>query len=254
MILKTSGASVIFLDSKRLRLASMRKTIYNGGMEIQKELSQDKSRRWIPWFITLTYRRKEDWRANHVKDYLKRIRSWLYRRGLPMIYLWVAELQKRGAVHYHVLLWVPKGQWLPYSDRQGWWTHGSTNAKPARKAVGYMMKYVSKEASKDGHDFPKGARIYGVGGLTDLARRVIRYWKAPKWFRKHLPVDIEPSGFDLHRENGGWIDRISGFCRKTPFLFFGVFKKATVIYHIDDLEGFDYYEMSNHITHHLSTL
>jgi Protein of unknown function (DUF3296). len=35
------------------------------------------------------------------------------RRGHKLPYVWVAELQKRGALHYHVLLWLPRGLTLP---------------------------------------------------------------------------------------------------------------------------------------------
>jgi hypothetical protein len=40
----------------------------------------------------------------HVSELIKRTRQWLERRGHSLHCVWVAELQKRGALHYHVQL------------------------------------------------------------------------------------------------------------------------------------------------------
>jgi hypothetical protein len=97
------------------------------------------------------------------------MRAWTTGdRDIPFRYVWVAELQKRGALHYHVAIWLPKRVQLPKFDKQGWWPHGSTQRLIAKNAVGYLMKYLSKISPF--HKFPKGVRIHGFGGLTQQAR------------------------------------------------------------------------------------
>ena len=34
------------------------------------------------------------------------------------------------------------------------------------------------------HDFPKGARIHGIGGLTDQEAAIVAWWKLPKALRR----------------------------------------------------------------------
>ena len=76
--------------------------------------------------LTLTYREVGAWHPRHISELLQRVRVWLRRRGERLRYVWVGELQQRGALHYHVLCWLPRGLTLPKPDKQGWWTHGST--------------------------------------------------------------------------------------------------------------------------------
>jgi hypothetical protein len=60
-------------------------------------------------FVTLTYRDGGDWRPDHVRRLVNRLRARFERRGQRLHYTWTAELQRRGAIHYHLLLWVPSG-------------------------------------------------------------------------------------------------------------------------------------------------
>ena len=70
------------------------------------------------WFVTLTYADCDGWRPDHVSEALQRFRHWCRGLGIPCRYTWVAELQKRGAVHYHLLAWLPVGVSMPKWDRQ----------------------------------------------------------------------------------------------------------------------------------------
>lgn len=136
-------------------------------------------------FVTLTYRANTKGNARDVSALLKCVREWLRRQGLPMCpYLWVAELQKRGAIHYHLLLWLPRRLHLPRLDRRGWWRHGMTKVETARNPVGYLVKYASKCRAEDVARFRKGTRLYGYGGLVAEVRRVVRRARWPRWARK----------------------------------------------------------------------
>ena len=87
--------------------------------------------------ITLTYSPRVSWHSWHVSDFLKLSRGWFRRRGRKFYYVWVAELMKNGMVHFHVVVWMPKGYRLPKPDARGWWPHGLTRIEAARNPVGY---------------------------------------------------------------------------------------------------------------------
>lgn len=203
----SADGSYVFVSSSLARLIRLRKSVYNAGMEISENLGKG----WIPWMVTLTYRGVDDWRKNHIKDYLQRVRVYMKRRGLDFHYVWVAELQKRGAVHYHVIVWLPRGFRLPYADKRGWWPHGFTEQKPARKGVGYLMKYTSKGLS--GMKFPKGIRIYGFSRSFFSVSCRVAFYKAPRGVRdKYLTYQ----NCYLIRKVGGFLEKVSGFFHPTP--------------------------------------
>ena len=138
------------------------------------------------WFCTLTYRPGDNWKPGHISRCLKSVRKWCKRRCIPFRYVWVAELQNRGALHYHLAIWLPKRIQLPKFDKQGWWPHGMTQRAIAKNAVGYSMKYLSKIS--EFHIFPKGVRIHGYGGLTQQARSICSWLNLPSWCKQRFGV------------------------------------------------------------------
>lgn len=164
--------------------------------------------------VTLTYSDAAGWRPDHITACLKAVREWFRRLGRPFRYVWVAELQKRGAVHYHLLVWMPRGLTLPFFDRRGWWPHGSSNAVWARKPVGYLCKYASKFDGQGG-DFPKGARIHGSGGFDSLGKAIRHWWSLPGWLRAQCGVGdriVRPKG-------GGFVHAPTGEFVHSPWRF-----------------------------------
>lgn len=149
------------------------------------------------WMQTLTYRGdNRDWRPEHISRFLDGLRKWHYARtgSKSVRYAWVAELQQRGVIHYHVVVWLAGGLTPPKAD-QGWkhtdrrgnviheppmWPHGMSNRLKAHAPVAYVMKYASKIESKNVGHFPHGARIHGCGGLTEIGRQCRRWvlWPA----------------------------------------------------------------------------
>jgi hypothetical protein len=145
----------------------------------------------VCWFVTLTYRPGVEWSARHMSDALKAYRYWCKRTGVACRYTWVAELQGRGAVHYHMLVWLPKGVSMPKWDvaqgkRAAFWQHGMSNTQKAKAGVGYLMKYLSKlgELTR----FPKGLRLYGIGGLNEAGKRVRSWLNLPEWVKSDYGV------------------------------------------------------------------
>lgn len=145
----------------------------------------------VCWFVTLTYVGVNDWRADHISKAIQRFRNWCRTVRVPCRYTWVAELQGRGAVHYHLLAWLPEGVRMPHwdrplSNRPAFWTHGMSNTQIAKAGVGYLMKYLSKlgELTR----FPKGLRLYGIGGLDDSGRKVRSWFNLPEWVKRSYGV------------------------------------------------------------------
>jgi hypothetical protein len=143
----------------------MRKAVRLAASLHEEEL-QTGSLRYQAAMVTLTYAPGpgQKWERLHITKFLKSVRMYLSRLGIRFRYVWVAELQKRGAVHYHVMLWLPRGVTLPKPDKRGWWPYGSTKIEWAHCPVGYLVKYASK--GEENGQFPKGARLHGHGGLT----------------------------------------------------------------------------------------
>lgn len=135
-------------------------------------------------FTTLTYAENTRGNADDIKGTMRCLREWLRRCGHRMVpYAWVAELQERGALHYHLVIWLPRALYLPKLDRRGWWKHGSTKVETARNPTGYLVKYASKLQTKDGKRLRKGTRLHGTGGLPPEAREKVRRVMMTRWAR-----------------------------------------------------------------------
>lgn len=152
-------------------------------------------------FITLTYRGIDGYRGRHISEYLNELRRTV---AFPLRYVWVLELQRRGAPHYHLVLWVPRGERIPMPDRSGMWRHGSSQVERARSPIAYIMKYASKGTETDA--IPRGARICGGGGLGTFGRMVVRWWLLPAYQRVRCTIED-----NVHRlRGGGWVSFATG--------------------------------------------
>lgn len=176
----------------------MRRGVITGG-----ELHRDEyGAASVVLMITLTYRPDVEWRPEHISACLAAWREEL--GGLKLRYVWVLELTKAGRPHYHVVVWLPIGRRLQMADRSGAWPHGMSRTEVARNPVGYLVKYASK--GTDGANLPRGARLFGVGGLS-AAGRVRRAWRMlPRYQR----VRCEPGDRVVRARGGGWLARATG--------------------------------------------
>lgn len=158
--------------------------------------------------VTLTYAKVNTQEPRHISDFLESAGVYLRRRGHQFRYCWVGELQGRGALHYHVIVWLPRGVTLPKPDKRGWWPHGTTKIEWARSGIGYLVKYASKLRSKIADDdtatFPKGYRMHGAGGLDRERRERRSFHMLPAWIR-----NVSTLADKVRRSVGG------GFTHKT---------------------------------------
>lgn len=180
------------------------------------DLAGDKSQagylpgRWA--MLTCTYAAVDGWSPLDITCLLKCLRAWAARRGIKIGYTWVAELQERGAVHYHVLIKLPKGFTIPMPDKQGWWKGGSTKIEWVRKSgKRYLSKYCQKVAQKVGQ-FPKHCRLHGAGGLPEQARAWWRFLCCPQWLKGLVEVN------DFPRRVAGGFRLACGAFLSTPFV------------------------------------
>jgi hypothetical protein len=155
--------------------------------------------------VRLSYAGVEDWQKGHLRAYIVRLRK-VCGDGLRA-YAWCAELQKRGAVHYHLMLVVLKGTNVPTPDA-GMWVHGSSNIQTGR-SVFYLCTYTGKEYQKVGK-FPKGMRMYAVWAskefLDEAAQVMLKLSAFPAW----LAAEVRNGNWDniefpTRNAGGGWL-------------------------------------------------
>ena len=191
----------ITIDPKASRVTRLRK-----GLGIAaKQLHNQGDKNQTIWMQTLTYKGdNRQWRPEHISRYLDALRKWHYARtgSKTVRYAWVAELQQRGVIHYHVIVWLGGGLTPPKpdqpwhsTDRKGvkqWhppmWSHGMSNRLRSTAPVAYLMKYASKIESKNVGTFPHGARIHGAGGMDPTGRSIRRWVLWPAYVQGNASI------------------------------------------------------------------
>lgn len=153
----------------------------------------------VPLFVTLTYPGKEElWRPFNPVDWKRHLDTWgkrLERKFEKSSAIWRLEPQKRGAPHYHLIIWgvwkggkpnskTAKRRWkrlLEWISRSWWEVVGSgdrdhlkagTNCQVVEN-VKKMFHYASKYLAKRGDDawvetFGSVGRLWGVLGRNRL--------------------------------------------------------------------------------------
>lgn len=131
-------------------------------------------------FVTLTYRYNiQDAKRAYadLKEFARRVRAQYGRVGI----VWRAELQKRGAIHYHVFVFdAPKVLdlcsyceiWLDVTKQVGdtaarkYGVNVTKFDRLGASDIGVIVTYLVKYAAKDGG--APGGRQWGVFGKGDL--------------------------------------------------------------------------------------
>ena len=133
------------------------------------------------YFVTLTMRDDSVLNKNTIRDFIIKLK---YRGVTVDGYIWVKELQKRGVVHYHMIILTPEKIRDFYSKVNESWGYGFVFTKGVerdkiRSAILYMMKYMKKDIDKVVEN-EKMKRKIGRGGMLrfnseTFLGRVVRY-------------------------------------------------------------------------------
>jgi hypothetical protein len=136
--------------------------------------------------VGLTYRPGDEYHPNHIRDFMSRVKRKL-GDGL-LGYAWVSELQERGALHYHVCMYLRKGTRFPLPDKAGWWPHGASKVVTAKSPY-YMLSYTKKKYQKDYDKFPLGCHAFAVWIREDIMAEKLRYLSLKDWEKGVIDSD-----------------------------------------------------------------
>lgn len=160
--------------------------------------------------LTLTYRASTAFSPKHISAFLDRLRRALKRLGHSLPYAWVLECAEQ--LHYHLILWLPRSYSLASAQLSKWWPWGSTWVEACRK-VGTWATYMAKfDCAKK---LPKGARLYGYGGLDEAGKTAVSRAGLPRWLLILLPAH----GRARRHPGGGWVDMTTGEVHHSPYLW-----------------------------------
>lgn len=204
-LVKKIGTSATDLSRKRKNAG--RKRINSA---INEQLRYGKLANLRAVALTLTYVDAAKFSTKHISAFLGALRQALKRMGYRLPYVWV--LERASHLHYHLLVWLPRGYELDRAKLSKWWRWGSTWVASCRslKAWGrYMAKFDSTAT------LPKSARSYGYGGLDEPGKVEVSRAALPRWLHALLP--------DGHRARrypgGGWADVATGQIYRSPYIW-----------------------------------
>ena len=201
------------IDSRKLRIRRCQKRVHAWASALN-EVIKLVGVKYRMMMVRLSYAPGYDWQPLQISHLITKVR---YELGDDLIaYAWVAELQERGAVHYHLLMIVKKGTDIPYFDDAAWWIYGSTHHCTARSPF-YICSYTAKENYQKFGVFPKGLRMYAIwiapGIVSSSARRLLRLTALPSWVAK---IARAVEDFMVKRHLGGGWD-INGELVASPY-------------------------------------
>ena len=114
---KFTGKKLFTVDNKILRVRRCQKRVHAWASAL-KPVFDNSNNRYQMTMITLTYAPGYDWKPLQVSHLMMKIKYEL--KDKLVAYAWVAEMQERGAVHYHLILVTRKGTTIPHMDDLGW--------------------------------------------------------------------------------------------------------------------------------------
>ena len=163
------SGKVAVVDTFDVRLSLMKRRVH-GWAEVVRALGRSQPLRLV--MVGLTIRPGETYSPGMIRAYLK---STKQRLGAGLVaWAWVAEVQARGAMHYHVIFAFKPGTRFPKPDGPGGsWPWGSSKVQTARSPF-YLVTYAGKEHQKDLSRFPKSCRLYGVSVRPAAHREALR--------------------------------------------------------------------------------
>ncbi|MFB9158867.1 rolling circle replication-associated protein [Chromobacterium violaceum] len=160
--------------------------------------------------VTLTYADNAQFEPKHISAFLDPLRRALKRLGHSLPYVWTLEYE--GRLHYHLMLWLPRDYKLDPVKIKRWWPWGCTWVENCR-SPGAWGRYITKFDSAP--KLPKGARLFGYGGLDVEGRAAVLRTRLPKWLCSLLP----PAALVRKAAGGGWVNMETGEWYPSPYIW-----------------------------------
>jgi len=108
-------------------------------------------------------------------------------------YIWTVEVQKRGVLHWHILMAFPYGTYFSGDDIrriQSYWKYGNVAVRPVRTpSLSYIMKYITKSLTC------YVARIRRIGS-SFLPKYLRQSWKRLVGFLRSFAGFLDPADCD----------------------------------------------------------
>lgn len=136
----------------------------------EKQFYDDRRKRWIKFrinFITLTLAAAPGVDDEYIKNrLLQPFIKWLIRKGASA-YIWKAETQNNGNLHFHITTNV----YIHHSEIRSKWNQ-------LQDGHGFLNDYILEQ----GHDNPNGTDVHSVYKYADLINNIGSYFgKLDEW-------------------------------------------------------------------------
>jgi hypothetical protein len=193
--------------SARKRRNAARKKL-NCIIKEQRRYAKTADRRAVA--LTLTYQNAAAFSSRHISAFLDRARRAIKRLGFNLPYAWV--LERASHLHYHLIVWLPRGMKFDHGNLKRWWPHGCTWVESCR-GVGAWGRYMAKFNSIA--MVPVGARVFGHGGLDESGKMAVSRSALPRWLLAMLP-----KGHRARRcAGGGWVNTVTAEVYLSPYIW-----------------------------------
>ena len=151
-------------------------------------------------FLTLSFAENMQDLKEANKLFKKFLRKLKKELKIDIKYLAVIEFQKRGAIHYHMLINIP---YVPVKWLQSLWQHGSLKINKI-KHVDNLGAYITKYMSKDNAD-DRLRKVKGYNCSQELERpKIIKSWRGDEKLIKAL-IDQ----YDLKKEKAEFVHTLN---------------------------------------------
>ena len=213
------GNQRLFVDLVRLRLVTLRRRIFAWSRVIEP-ITQLRGVKMAMYRLSYdtegTLVHASHWEAGDIREFMMRLRARMGKRLLA--YAWVAELQVRGVMHYHVCMVyrgyapMPDRSYHSKDGRNHWrsfkrmWEHGNSHTDFEVRSPYYMASYCKKAYQKDYLHFPMGAHAWAVW-VSDAVLKASLQWESLEDYKKGSVACImydEGLGFEEAWEQWEW--------------------------------------------------
>lgn len=222
-VLERNGQRLI-IDTQRLRLQHLRRRVHAWSRVVDDLKQGGQKFNMTMYGLTYdtlgTHGEAGSWEPLDISKFVDALHARMGKRLLA--YAWVAELQLREVIHYHVII-IHTGR-APMPDRQyrakdarghmrtfeKLWAKGSSHTDFKVRSAFYLASYVKKEYQKAYEFFPSGCHAWAVWISDTASKQALQYhsledYKQRLFLEQNLPLPFGNGyGFEEAWENMEW--------------------------------------------------